>query len=227
MAEEQKGFEDTLKDITTDLQRILTNRAVVLKGAYERDVILYKVMQSTLEGGAGQQEIRIKKLEEQLAKAQEVVEDNVQTILRLQHRIKELDAEVDSLLEQNERLYFLVPDGAMDIPDSEPFVPVATIPTDEYSVYLANKATGRGMVEYPFNPEGDEENTPVDVSAIYREKYPSVFKPVPYPYTHPIRDIPAGGGRVSKEKAFLDDAFNYGISLEGVNVPIGDWGISY
>ena len=72
-----------------------------------------------------------------------------------------------------------------------------------------------------------EADIPVDVSAIYREKYPSVFKPVPYPYTHPIRDIPAGGGRVSKEKAFLDDAFNYGISLEGVNVPIGDWGISY
>ena len=93
MAEEQKGFEETLKDITTDLKRILTNRAVVLKGAYERDVILYKVMQSTLEGGAGQQAIRIKKLEEQLAKAQEVVEDNVQTILRLQHRILELDPE--------------------------------------------------------------------------------------------------------------------------------------
>ena len=196
MAEEQKGFEDTLKDITTDLQRILTNRAVVLKGAYERDVILYKVMQSTLEGGAGQQEIRIKKLEEQLAKAQEVVEDNVQTILRLQHRIKESDAEVDSLLEQNERLYFLVPDGAMDIPDSEPFVPVATIPTDEYSVYLSNKATGRGMVEYPFNPEGEELYC---MQCSGDEGYLDECicgvddTPTPYPYTNPIREVPAYG----------------------------------
>ena len=55
MDKEQKGFEETLKDITTDLKRILTNRAVVLKGAYERDIIYYKVMVSTLEGGAGQQ----------------------------------------------------------------------------------------------------------------------------------------------------------------------------
>ncbi len=27
------------------------------------------------------------------------------------------------------------------------------------------------------------------MSAIYREKYPSVFQPVPYPYTNPVRDI--------------------------------------
>ena len=47
MDKEQKGFEETLKDITTDLKRILTNRAVVLKGAYERDIIYYKVMVST------------------------------------------------------------------------------------------------------------------------------------------------------------------------------------
>ena len=188
-------FEQNLKELTADLKRILTNRAVVLKGAYERDIVYYKAMITTHEVTIGQQSIQLKK-------AQEVVEDNVQTILRLQ-------AEVDSLLEQNERLYSLVPDGAMDIPDSvpldvqggtplhvgfthsmehseplwhnpdilqceicsdsEPFVPVATIPTDEYSVYLANKATGRGMVEYPFNPEGEKE---------------------PYPYTHPIREIP-------------------------------------
>ena len=84
MAEEQKGFEDTLEDITTDLKRILTNRAVVLKGAYERDIIYYKVMESTLKGGAGQQE-RIMKEKDK--------------------RIKELEAEVDSLLFQNEVLY--------------------------------------------------------------------------------------------------------------------------
>ena len=143
----------------------------------EKQEVYYKTMITTHEVTIGQQSIQLKKLEEQIAldklnaqdyartivdledklvKAQETVEDNVNTILRLQ-------AEVDSLLEQNEILYSLVPDGAMDIPDSEPFVPVATIPTDEYSVYLSNKATGRGMVEYPNNPE-------------------------PYPYTHPIRE---------------------------------------
>ena len=84
MAEEQKGFEETLKDITTDIKRILTNRAVVLKGAYERDIIYYKVMESTLKGGAGQQE-RIMKEKDK--------------------RIEELEAEVDSLLFQNEILY--------------------------------------------------------------------------------------------------------------------------
>ena len=46
--------------------------------------IYYKTMISTHEVTISQQTIRIKKLEEQLAKAQEVVEDDVQTILRLQ-----------------------------------------------------------------------------------------------------------------------------------------------
>ena len=136
----------------------------------ERKEVYYKTMITTHEVTIGQQSIRIQKLEEQigqqtiqlqrqeekLGKAQEVVEDNVQTILRLQMELKTSDAEVDSLLEQNEILYSLVPDGAIE----EPFVPVRTIPTDEYSKYLAS---GRGMVEYPNNPE-------------------------PYPYTHPIRE---------------------------------------
>jgi hypothetical protein len=45
---------------------------------------------------------------------------------------------------------------------------------------------------------GRKEYIPTNVSDIYREKYPSVFQPVPYPYTHPIRDISAGGGKVKK-----------------------------
>ena len=53
---------------------------------------------STLEVTVGQQTI-------QLQKAQEVVEDNVQTILRLQGELRVSDAEVNSLLEQNEILY--------------------------------------------------------------------------------------------------------------------------
>jgi benzoyl-CoA reductase/2-hydroxyglutaryl-CoA dehydratase subunit BcrC/BadD/HgdB len=39
------------------------------------------------------------------------------------------------------------------------------------------------------NLVGKKEATTTDVSAIYREKYPSVFQPVPYPYTNPVRDI--------------------------------------
>ena len=45
---------------------------------------------------------------------------------------------------------------------------------------------------------GRKEYIATNVSDIYREKYPSVFQPVPYPYTHPIRDISAGGGKVKK-----------------------------
>ena len=146
MAEEQKGYADTLKDLTTDLKRILTNRAVVLKGAYERDIIYYKTMITSHEVTIGQQSIQLKK-------AQEVVEDNVQTILRLQMELKTSDAEVDSLLEQNEILYSLVPDGSIK----------------ESGEYPNISSSGRGMIQYPFNPEG---------------------KPEPYPYTHPIREIP-------------------------------------
>ena len=79
--------------------------------------------------------------------------------------------------------------------------------------YLADvSASGRGMVEYPFNPEGETPDTSVDVSAIYREKYPSVFKPAtedtlfpgnttpePHPHTNPIREVPVSG-RVKEKK---------------------------
>ena len=37
---------------------------------------------------------------------------------------------------------------------------------------------------------GRKEYIATNVSDIYREKYPSVFQPVPYPYTHPIRAVP-------------------------------------
>ena len=181
MAEEQKGFEETLKDITTDIKRILSNRAVVLKGAYERDVIRYKVMESTLRGGAGQQE-RIMREKDK--------------------RIEELEAQLRELQDWD----------SADMPNGE-------------RVYN----TGRGMIQYPFNPEGEElycmqcsgDEGYLDECICGVEDTPTS-----YPYTNPIRDIPAYS-RIPKAKAFLDDAFNYGISLEGVNVPIGEWGISY
>ena len=133
----------------------------------DKQEVYYKTMITTHEVTIGQQEIRIKKLEEQigqqtiqlqrqeekLGKAQEVVEDNVQTILRLQMELRTADAEVDSLLEQNEILYSLVPDGAIEVSGE----------------YPNTSSSGRGMIEYPFNPEGEKE---------------------PYPYTHPIREIP-------------------------------------
>lgn len=148
-------FEQNLKELTADLKRILTNRAVVLRGAYERDIVYYKAMITTHEVTIGQQSIQLKK-------AQETVEDNVQTILRLQMELKTSDAEVDSLLEQNEILYSLVPDGAIEISGE----------------YPNTSSSGRGMVEYPFNPEGEKE---------------------PYPYTHPIRDI-GTSGRIKEKK---------------------------
>ena len=62
-----------------------------------------------------------------------------------------------------------------DNPFPGSFVPVRTIPTDEYSVYLAS---GRGMQQYPVHPD---DSTLLD--------WPW-GKPEPYPYTHPIREIP-------------------------------------
>ena len=121
----------------------------------ERQEVYYKTMITTHEVTIGQQTIQLKK-------AQEVVEDNVQTILRLQMELKTADAEVDSLLEQNEILYSLVPDGAIEVSGE----------------YPNTSSSGRGMVEYPFNPEGEKE---------------------PYPYTHPIRDI-GTSGRIKEKK---------------------------
>ena len=115
----------------------------------ERQEVYYKTMITTHEVTIGQQSIQLKK-------AQETVEDNVQTILRLQMELRTADAEVDSLLEQNEILYSLVPDGAIEVSGE----------------YPNTSSSGRGMIEYPFNPEGEKE---------------------PYPYTHPIRDIGTSG----------------------------------
>ena len=113
----------------------------------EKQEVYYKTMITTHEVTIGQQSIQLKK-------AQETVEDNVQTILRLQ-------AEVDSLLEQNEILYSLVPDGST----------IGSV-IEESGEYPNTSSSGRGMIEYPFNPEGEKE---------------------PYPYTHPIRDIGTSG----------------------------------
>ena len=67
-----------------------------LKGAYERDVILYKVMVSTLEGGAGQQERimkekdkRIEILEAQLKELQGWNFENIIDKIYGEHKTKE------------------------------------------------------------------------------------------------------------------------------------------
>jgi regulator of replication initiation timing len=80
-------------------------------------------------------------------------------IKKLANNVQYLEQEIKNLKEENDKLVQLL-----------------------YQDMWDTTASGRGMVEYPFNPE--------DVSAIYREKYPSVFKPEPYPYTNPIRDVP-------------------------------------
>lgn len=166
MAEEQ----DTFKEVYDNLW-----------GAHERELIYYKVMESTLRGGAGQQE-RIMREKDK--------------------RIEELEAQLRELQDWD----------SADMPNGE-------------RVYN----TGRGMIQYPFNPEGEELHC---MQCSGDEGYLDECicgvedTPTSYPYTNPIRDIPAYS-RIPKAKAFLDDAFNYGISLEGVNVPIGEWGISY
>ena len=119
-------------------------------------------------------------LEDKLSKAQEVVEDNVQTILRLQMELRTADAEVDSLLEQNERLYSLIPNDTIAVSGEHPNTPQGCI-------------SSRGMVEYPFNPEGEE---PYCMQCSGDEGYLDECicgiddTPTPYPYTQPIREVP-------------------------------------
>ena len=145
----------------------------------ERKEVYYKTMITTHEVTIGQQSIRIQKLEEQigqqtiqlqrqeekLGKAQETVEDNVQTILRLQMELKTSDAEVDSLLEQNEILYDST--ESLDLEIKNLVLDLHALEVN--GEYPDTSSSGRGMIQYPFNPEGTPE---------------------PYPYTHPIREIP-------------------------------------
>ena len=89
-----------------------------LKGAYERDVILYKVMVSTLEGGAGQQE--------------RIMKEKDKRIEILEAQVKELQGwDFENIID---KIY------------------------GEHNVLL---------VDWPWG------------------------EPEPYPFTHPIRDIPA------------------------------------
>ena len=154
---------------------------------------------------------QVKKLDEiprlvsQLTEAQEVVSDNVNTILRLHEQLKEMD-------EYAQEGWDLAETYSLEIKNLE----------NDCKNHLAyggdsymwdTKASGRGMVEYPFNPEGETPDTSVDVSAIYREKYPSVFKPAtedtlfpgnttpePHPHTNPIREVPVSGRVKVKKK---------------------------
>ena len=147
---------------------------------------------------------QVKKLDEiprlvsQLTEAQEVVSGNVNTILHLQEQLKEMD-------EYAQEGWDLAETYRLEIQNLETDIHTLEINGGD-SYMLDTKASGRGMVEYPFNPEGETPDTPADVSAIYREKYPSVFKPAtedtlfpgnptPEPYTHtnPIREVPVSG----------------------------------
>ena len=113
----------------------------------EKQEVYYKTMITTHEVTIGQQSIQLKK-------AQEVVEDNLNTILRLQGERDSLELEV-----QNLAIDFHILEVTGENPDTS--------------------SSGRGMVEYPFNPEGEKE---------------------PYPYTHPIRDIGTSGSIKEKKK---------------------------
>ena len=147
---------------------------------------------------------QVKKLDEiprlvsQLTEAQEVVSGNVNTILHLQEQLKEMD-------EYAQEGWDLAETNSLEIKNLETDIHTLEINGGD-SYMLDTKASGRGMVEYPFNPEGETPDTSVDVSAIYREKYPSVFKPAtedtlfpgnatpePHPYTSPVREVPVSG----------------------------------
>jgi len=55
-----------------------------LRKAYEREKIQLTALNSTLQVTVNQQVITVKNLQDSLVKAQNIISDNVQTILRLQ-----------------------------------------------------------------------------------------------------------------------------------------------
>jgi len=147
---------------------------------------------------------QVKKLDEiprlvsQLTEAQEVVSGNVNTILHLQEQLKEMD-------EYAQEGWDLAETNSLEIKNLWTDIHSLEINGGDSDMW-DTKASGRGMVEYPFNPEGETLDTSVDVSAIYREKYPSAFKPAtedtlfpgnttpePHPHTNPIREVPMSG----------------------------------
>ena len=135
----------------------------------ERKEVYYKTMITTHEVTIGQQTIQIKRLKEQLDNAQMIVTDGINTILRLQGELRVSDAEVDSLLEQNEILYGTIEVSGERIDACPCCNNDVSFDGELRHVLSDTTASGRGMIQYPFNPEGEKE---------------------PYPYTHPIRDIP-------------------------------------
>ena len=132
------------------------------------------IMISTHEVTIGQQDIRIKKLEAQVKELQgwsfENIIDKIYGEQNLKSpkdiRIEELEAQLRELQDWD----------SADMPNGE-------------RVYN----TGRGMIQYPFNPEGEE---PYCMQCSGDEGYLDECicgvedTPTPYPYTHPIKEIP-------------------------------------
>ena len=239
-------FNEIIGQVQEEMERLKE-----LSTACEKQEVYYKTMISTHEVTIGQQTICIKKLERQLQltmvnpleTAQEMVADNVNTILHLQKEIEELQevvsGNVNTILHLQEQLKEMdeyAQEGwdlaetyrleiqnletdihTLEINGGDSYTTEAHIQYDRvakaHNSLIGVSASGRCMVEYPFNPEGETPETPTDVSAIYREKYPSAFKPAtedtlfpgnttpePYPHTNPIREVPMSGRVKVKKK---------------------------
>ena len=68
-----------------ETQQLTYNEALEdLRKAYEREKIQLTALNSTLQVTVNQQAITVKNLQDSLVKAQNIISDNVQTILRLQ-----------------------------------------------------------------------------------------------------------------------------------------------
>ena len=142
-----------------------------LKVAYEHKEIYYKTMISTLEGGAGQQERLMKEKDKRIKELEDTINSLSMTHVNteeLNSVIKELEAEVRSLLEQNEIMYGYV----------EKYMPKATN-------MRVISSTDTGVVGPEDNPFSKDPAMPVS------EPYWAIGRGMqPYPFTHPVRDIP-------------------------------------
>ena len=200
-------FNEIIGQVQEEMERLKE-----LSTACEKQEVYYKTMISTHEVTIGQQAIYIGEFEKAkidsetkahnqynrysyIEELQEIIDEQVTEIKNLQMDVKQLQDTIDQL-------------WGRILGDSESHLTDESLILQYTGVIEAGdtKASGRGMVEYPFNPEGETPDTSVDVSAIYREKYPSVFKPAtedtlfpgnatpePHPYTSPVREVPVSG----------------------------------
>ena len=179
-------FNEIIGQVQEEMERLKE-----LSTACEKQEVYYKTMISTHEVTIGQQAIYIGEFEKAkidsetkahnqynrysyIEELQEIIDEQVTEIKNLQMDVKQLQDTIDQL-------------WGRILGDSESHLTDESLILQYTGVIEAGdtKASGRGMVEYPFNPEGE---TPTEDTL-----FPGNATPEPYPHTNPIREVPVSG----------------------------------